>query len=259
MIEEILKLQKLNKPFCVATLVNVRGSAPQDQGAKIIILPCGDIQGTIGGGKIEAHAIQYAKDKLSSKEKKKTFFETWNLQRDIGMTCGGEVSIFFELYNLNTWNITVFGAGHVSQKLVRVLNTLSCHITLVDNREEWIDKCQGLENVTTIYLEEMSDHVKSLKEDNFVVIMTMGHSYDMPILREIFTRKLKFPYLGVIGSQSKRNVIEKELLEFNLKDCEFTCPMGLPIGDNSPEEISISVTAELLKYKDSYFKTSKRN
>lgn len=258
MIDTILKLQRSKKTFCLATLVNIRGSAPQDQGAKIIIMPTGEIEGTVGGGKVEAQTIRYAMEKFQSKVKENTFFETWNLQKDVGMTCGGEVSIYFEFFNSNVWNIVVFGAGHISQKLIRILSMLNCNVSLVDNREEWIKKAEGLRNVKTLYLENMTDYVERLKPDDFVVIVTMGHSQDMPILKEIFSRGLSFPYLGVIGSKIKRKVILKELLEYGINECDFICPVGMPIGDNSPAEIAISVTAELLKYKDEFFSTNKR-
>jgi xanthine dehydrogenase accessory factor len=78
----------------------------------------------------------------------------------------------------------------------------------------------------------------------------MGHSTDLPILAEILKTK-SLPYLGVIGSKAKRNVIEKELAELGIDSKAFICPIGEDIGSNSPSEIAISITAQLLKYRDS--------
>jgi xanthine dehydrogenase accessory factor len=258
MINQINKYIELGSSFCVATLVNVRGSAPQDQGAKIIILPDGSIEGTIGGGKIENHTIEYAKNLLNGGEVKQTFFETWNLQKDIGMTCGGEVSIFFEVYNKTPWNVVIFGAGHVSQSLVKVLALLKCNLTVVDNRKEWLSKIENYSNVKIVFKEDMSSYIKEVSDNSFIVIMTMGHSTDLPILKEILVKNSVYPFLGVIGSKSKRNTIEKELSKNNIKNTNFLCPIGLPIGDNSPAEIAMSISAQLLEYKDDFFQTLKR-
>ena len=260
MINQISKYLDSNTTFAVATLVNVRGSAPQDQGAKIIVFPDGSMEGTIGGGKIESHVIEYCKSLLIGDEVKQTFFETWNLQKDIGMTCGGEVSIFFELFNKCPWNVVIFGAGHVSQSLVKVLANLKCNLTVVDNRKEWLSKIdQSSGSINVVHLDEMSSYVKDIEENSFIIIITMGHSTDLPILKEILIKDKAYPYLGVIGSKSKRNTIEKELEKNNINNNDFLCPIGLSIGDNSPSEIAMSIGSQILEYKDKYFKTTKRN
>lgn len=257
-IHRISTLDQQGISFCVGTLVDTKGSAPQDQGAKIIIFPDGKIEGTIGGGKIENYTIKKAKDLLDSNEVKNFDFSHINLQKDIGMTCGGTASIFFEIFNRNPWNITVFGAGHISQSLCRFLSKLNCNLTIVDNRREWLEKFDDLQNIEILHYENMPDHIDEMPRNSFVVLMTMGHGKDVPILKEILLKKIKFPFLGVIGSIAKRNNMEKELAESGIKDFDFICPLGAPIGDNSPPEISMSIIAQLLEYKDNFFKTQKR-
>src|SRR5690606_35704731 len=115
-----------------------------DIGAKIIVTESGLQFGTVGGGKVEAKAIQFAKELLSDKNPKEMtsngLLLTWNLQTDVGMTCGGQVQLFFEKYFSNSWTIAVFGAGHVAQSVTRLLLGLNCQIHCVDPRKEWIDK-----------------------------------------------------------------------------------------------------------------------
>ncbi len=257
--QEISRLDREGACFCVATLVDTKGSAPQDQGAKIIVFPDGKFEGTIGGGKLENFTIKRSLELLSLDEVNNFEFCSVNLQKDIGMTCGGVASIYFEVFNRSPWNITVFGAGHISQSLCRFLNKLNCNLTIVDNRKEWIERFDDLDGVKVIHLENMPDHVENIPKNSFVVLMTMGHSKDVPILKEILSRKIKFPYLGVIGSIAKRNSMEKELKELGIQEFDFICPLGADIGDNSPPEISISIIAQLLEYKDKYFQTQKRN
>jgi xanthine dehydrogenase accessory factor len=251
--EKVLSLSHDNTNFVVITMTNVRGSAPQNIGAKLVLGEEGILYGTVGGGKIENHCIQVARKALSVKDYTAPFSHTWNLQKDIGMTCGGEVSFLFEPHNIHSrWNIAIFGAGHISQKLTRTLLNLNCHLKVIDNRQEWLEKLPSHPRLTTVYNTDMKDEIKFLADNTFVALMTMGHAKDVPILFEALKNK-KFPYLGVIGSQAKRNVMVKELTEKGLDDKlikSFICPLGEDIGSNSPAEISISITAQLLKYRD---------
>lgn len=238
------------KSIVVVTMTNAKGSAPQDIGARMIVGEEGLLFGTIGGGKVENHCIQFAKAMLGTSRRVEA--HTWNLQKDIGMTCGGEVSFLFENESSQSqWNITIFGAGHVAQQLTRILLHLNCKLTVVDNRQEWLDQLPQDIKLTKRCEKNMSVIPQQLPRNSYLVLMTMGHASDVPILNEAL--KQDFPYLGVIGSKSKRNAMEKELIQLgqtaeNLKS--FICPIGEPIGSNDPAEIAISITAQLLKVRD---------
>lgn len=251
--EKFLKLKKEEKNFVVITMTNVKGSAPQNVGTRMILGNEGILFGTVGGGKIENHCIEVSKKILKEKCVSKPKSYTWNLQKDIGMTCGGEVSFLFETYSSESrWNIAIFGAGHISQELTRTLLSLNCYLKVIDNRKEWLDKLPSHPRLIAIHNEEMKEEVKNLSDNCFVALMTMGHAKDVPILFESLKNR-DFPYLGVIGSKSKRNVMEKELMEQGLtkeKVSSFICPLGEDIGSNSPAEIAISITAQLLKYRN---------
>jgi xanthine dehydrogenase accessory factor len=248
------------KPFVTVTLVNSRGSAPQDQGARMITDGVNVLFGTVGGGKVEAKAIELSRELLNSDGKTRTHHVQWNLQRDVGMTCGGEVSLFFEIENeTEDWEITVFGAGHVSQELCRVLERLNCRLTCVDNRSEWLAKLPN--SLNKVELVEPKDHVAKLSDNSFAILMTMGHATDAPILAEILKQK-SLPYVGVIGSDSKARLLRDEMKKADVpaeKTETFICPIGESFGDNSPAEIALSIAAQLVKVKDQVFKTAKRN
>lgn len=258
-IDAYQKVQIEKKDFCVITMVATRGSAPQDVGARLITTNKGIEFGTVGGGKIEKTAVAFAQDFLNNAEKVNTQVVTWNLQKDIGMTCGGEVTLFFERFRSDDqWSVTIFGAGHVSQELSRTLARIDCSVTVYDTRSEWIDKLP--KNVNAILSEDLPLEVAALEPSNFVLLMTMGHSSDLPILAEILKTK-DFPYLGVIGSKAKRNSLINGLNKLEVSPDlheKFICPIGEPIGSNAPEEIAISITAQLLKARDQFFQTKKR-
>jgi xanthine dehydrogenase accessory factor len=248
------ELSQSGQSFITVTLVGIRGGAPQEIGAKAIITEQGLVWGTVGGGKVEAKAIAYAKEFLQSNQP--TECVTWNLQRDVGMTCGGEVILTFEPCCPPQWQIAVFGAGHVSQALVRVLLTLDCSVTCIDSREEWIAKLPQSAKLRTQTVSEPRSVVAQLSPQTFFVVMTQGHATDIPVLEEIFKTHPQALYVGCMGSDVKARRMKLELKEkgVSLEALEkFSSPIGLPIGMNTPAEIAISVAAQLMKVRGANF------
>ena len=246
------KLVETGTPFVTVTLLDIRGSAPQIVGAKAIVTAAGIESGTIGGGKIEATAIGQAQRLLSANDGTTNELVTWNLQTDIGMTCGGEVKLFFEVHNQAEWPIAVFGAGHVAQVLIPMLVQLHCQVTCIDSRADWLVKLPDHPKLQRKCEPEPRTAVKSLPANTFFVLMSKGHATDMPVLTEILATR-DAPYIGVIGSPQKASVLRRELADNGIdpkKQKLFTCPVGLPIGNNTPAEISISILAQLIQKRD---------
>lgn len=244
------KLTEAGTSFVVVTLTATRGSAPQDPGARIVVTREGLHAGTVGGGKVEAAAIKKALSILDSKSELPPETVCWNLQKDIGMSCGGESTFLFEHFHQTHWPIIIFGAGHVAQALTRVLSKLNCHVTCVDSREEWVSKLEG---VKAIHHLTPKDMVATFDPKSFFMCMTMGHAHDVPILLEISKVAPDCPYVGVIGSDVKGIKIKRELAEAGVSENfinKLRVPMGLPIGTNHPYEIAISIAAELLQVRD---------
>jgi xanthine dehydrogenase accessory factor len=235
-------------PLVTVTVVDVMGSVPQDRGSKMIVTAEGLRFGTVGGGRVETKAIGEAQRMLSGELAETTRFAQWNLAKDVGMTCGGVVKLYFEAHNARRWNIVVFGAGHVSQALTTLLVHLDCRLTVIDPRQEWLDKLPRSPKLTPVLCTDMPSLVAGLPADAFVILMTMGHTTDKPILLEIL-RTRQFPYLGVIGSDAKANILKRDIAEAGLPEeaqRAFRCPIGLEIGSNHPYEIAVSVVAQLL-------------
>ncbi|GAB4014892.1 MAG: xanthine dehydrogenase accessory protein XdhC [Bdellovibrio sp.] len=253
MIEEkVLELKSRNIPFVIITLIDIKGSAPQELGAKALVTQNGLEYGTIGGGKVEASAIELALEIMRDQDSKTIITRKWNLQKDIKMTCGGEVTLLFEKHAPPLFQVTIFGAGHVAQELIHILSRTSCYITVVDDRKEWIERIPKKHNIQVFCSNEIEKIVKGLNPENFFVCMTKGHATDLPFLIELSKYHSQAKYIGVIGSQSKRNAIFKELS--SIVDPQFIerikMPIGLPIGDNTPPEIAISIAAELIQVRD---------
>ena len=246
--EKIALLQREGTDAVVITIASVRGSVPGVVGGKAIVTTEGLIAGNLGGGKIEAKAISHANEILNGSTA--VGFHLWNLQRDVGMTCGGEMGLLFEKVTAHPpWRIAIFGAGHVSQALVPVLATLACRIDIFDVRSEWLEKFETFKNVSFHQVQAFEDGVEKLTESSFVLAITQGHATDRPVLREALRRFPQLPFIGAIGSASKRAVLLRELREDGISPElleKIVCPLGLALGGNDPAEIAISITAQLL-------------
>lgn len=250
-----LALHEKRVAHVLVTLISIRGAAPSDLGSKMLVTEAGLEAGSVGGGKVEARAIEYALHLLKDRSSPNVRTEKWNLQTDIGMTCGGEVTLLFERVWPSQWKIAIFGAGHVAQALTRVLLTLDCHIQCIDPRAEWLDKLEKHPQLEKILLPHPTDHVATLDSSTFILSLTQGHAFDVPILEAVLKREEIFPYVGVIGSSQKATRIKSELAAKNISPEKLNslhCPMGLPFGSNHPPEIAISITAQLLSVRPTF-------
>ena len=156
--EQIAALRREGVDAVVITITAVRGSVPGQVGAKAIVTAEGQISGNLGGGKVEAKALEQAALVLEGDEPCVSLM--WNLQRDVAMTCGGEMTFLFEKVAANDpWHIAIFGAGHVAQALVPVLATLACRIDVFDTRSDWLAKFPALQNVALHLVKSFEDGV----------------------------------------------------------------------------------------------------
>lgn len=236
--------------FVSVTVVDSQGSTPGAVGSRLLIPEEGPLIGTVGGGRLEARALEEGRAMLAGEVEHR--FVDWSLNKDIGMTCGGRVKLYFELFNRATWDIRVFGAGHVAQALVRLLGTMNCRVHCYDTRQEWLERLPSGARLIRRQLVDIPEQVAQIPASAFVLLMTMGHATDLPILKEFLSTRTQ-AYLGVIGSKSKRAVLSKELIAGGIPADlaeDFFCPIGLPVGSDDPAEIAVSVAAQLLAERD---------
>jgi xanthine dehydrogenase accessory factor len=233
---------------CEVLVVNTRGSTPGKPGAKMRVGEEGLLEGTVGGGKIELRAIEQAQQLI--RDRASTFFATWNLQRDLGMTCGGEVSLFFETKGLSVFKIAIFGAGHIAQALSYHLRPLKAQVVCVDDRREWLEKLP-----LEIQRQQLDDwrefSEESIDTRSFCVIMTRSSDLDQQVAEKLM--KKDFPYVGIVGSRIKSRKIKIHLTALGLDSGRIErlrCPTGLPFGSHEPHEIALSILSELLTVRD---------
>jgi len=253
-LEEAIRLHQEGVPFCIATVADARGSIPQEIGAKAIIGRDGLICGTIGGGMVEARSCEKARELLAPSSDRRMLLERINLHKDLGMTCAGEMTILYEVFRPDfAWNVAIFGAGHVAQKLCRLLAELECQVACFDTRAEWLERLPKSSRLQSRLVNEFADGVEAIARGAFVVVMTMGHATDMPVLRALWRKNVEAGFIGVLGSDSKAAIMRRELKESGLPEefiARICCPIGEKFGDNTPSEIAVSVLAQLVRARN---------
>ncbi len=246
--EEIVKLRQEGRRGAVATIVNVRGSIPSFETAKMLVRDDGSIVGTIGGGCVEAEIWQAAREVMES-EKPRTL--TFNLNQDpkydSGLVCGGTLDIFVEPV-LPPASLYIFGAGHVSVNLYKIAGNAGFDVTVVDDREAYANR-DRFPSAKEIIAEDFDKALARLapSESSYLVIVTRGHRDDMRVLRWAVQTPAR--YVGMIGSKRKTITIFQELTKEGLAPELFErvhAPVGLDIGAITPEEIAVAITAELI-------------
>lgn len=246
--EEIVKLRRNGRRGAVATIVSARGSIPSFKTAKMLVRDDGSICGTIGGGCVEAEVWQAARE-VMEQEKPRTL--TFNLNQDpkydTGLVCGGTLDIFLEPV-LPAALLYIFGAGHVAHSLYQTAQDAGFDVIVIDDRETYANR-ERFPEAQEVISEDFEQAMARLEisESAYIVIVTRGHRDDMRVLRWAVGTKAR--YVGMIGSKRKTIAIFRELRREGLPAKLFErvhAPIGLDIGAVTPEEIAISITAELI-------------
>jgi xanthine dehydrogenase accessory factor len=246
--EEVVKLQRAGRRGAIATIVNARGSIPSFKSAKMLVRDDGTIAGTIGGGCVEAEVWQAAREVIATEKTRTLSFDlNQDPKYDTGLVCGGTLDIFIEPV-LPTPLLYVFGAGHVSLELYKAARNAGFDVIVVDDRDMYAN-AERFPEARQIFAEDFERALASLtpSESSYLVIATRGHRDDMRVLRWAVQTPVR--YIGMIGSKRKAITVYRELVKDGLKPELFDrvhSPVGLDIGAITPEEIAISIMAELI-------------
>ena len=247
LFEEIVKLRQAGKRAALATIVHTNGSIPSYESSRMLVREDGSIAGTIGGGCVEAEVWAAAKEVIHSEAPRKMVFNLNNeASYDNGLICGGTLEIFVEPI-LPQPMLYIFGGGHVSIALAQAAHTAGFGIGVVDDRDTFAN-AQRFPMAGEIYTsyEEAYAKIKPTAA-TYLVIVTRGHRDDMRVLQ--WAAGTEPRYIGMIGSKRKVLSVYKALEEEGIPAEKFArvhAPVGLDIGALTPEEIAISITAELI-------------
>jgi xanthine dehydrogenase accessory factor len=246
--EEIVGLRRAGRTGALATIVAVRGSIPSFQTAKMLVRDDGSIAGTIGGGCVEAEVWEAAREVIASGKPKTLRFDlNQNPKYDTGLVCGGSLEIFIEPVEPAP-RLTIFGAGHVGHALYRAAVNAGFEVTVVDDREAYANR-ERFPDARAVVAAPYEQACAGLSpgEHDYLLIVTRGHHDDMRVLR--WAVGTEAGYLGMVGSRRKAISIVKELTAEGIPAERFArvhSPAGLEIGSITPEEIAVSILAEMI-------------
>jgi xanthine dehydrogenase accessory factor len=249
----LLSLLDEGRRLAIATIVESQGSTPQQQGGRMIVAEGGDTWFSVGGGLLEARVIEEAKACLAEG---RSALKSWDLKETgdeaLGMVCGGRVTVYIEVASPPD-ELVIFGAGHVGRALARLAGGLGFSLAVVDDRAEMLDP-QAFPPGTRFHLTDRGyrQNPPRLTDKSYVVLVTRSHDTDELALRGLLDAPAA--YLGMIGSARKvRVVFERMVKEEGVPAGALErvyAPIGFPIGSHLPEEIAISIMAEIVAVRN---------
>jgi len=226
--EEIVQLKKERRPAVLATVIDSRGSSPRKAGAKMLIYADGATNGTVGGGAIEAETVEAASEVLRDNTPRTLAFDLTEAQNSV---CGGEMTIYLEPL-VTAPHCLVIGDGHVGKAVSRAASLAGFLVSLAGKNHD----LKPLLNRT--------DH------HTYILVATSDHQQDFLAVKEVLATAAC--YIAVLGSRRKRKAMEEFLREEKFKQAEIDriiSPAGLNIGAETPEEIAVSVVAQMIQVR----------
>jgi len=257
--KEIVRIKTEGEEAAVVTVVSATGSTPREEGAKMLVRADGSIVGTIGGGRIENQAIKEALEVIR-KGKPKRLSYSLKEGGELGMICGGDTEIFIEPI-LSASTLYIFGGGHIGLPLAKMGKLLGFKIVVIDDRAEFADPQRFPEAELTI-AEDYAKSFQKLKIDklSYIVIVTHGHKGDETVLEGALATEAK--YIGMIGSRTKNQTVFSHLLAKGVSQEQVDkvhAPIGLDIHAQTPEEIAVSILAEIIEVRRSLSPDDRKN
>jgi len=246
----LTELKARGEACVLVTLADIKGSAPRESGTKLVVTASSQ-SGSIGGGHLEHKATDIARGLLRAGTSEPRL-ETLPLGAALGQCCGGKVTLLFEPFVPADFTVALFGAGHVGKALIGVLAGVPARVLWIDGRAEQFP-AEIPPNVTKVLADLPEDEAKDVPAGTYVLVMTHSHDLDLAIC-ERFLKRGDCPYVGVIGSETKRRNFEGRLTRKGFSEAQVRslhCPIGLPgLEGKHPREIAIAVAAELLMLRD---------
>jgi len=241
----------------LVTIVSTTGSTPQRVGAKMLVFGDGRIVGTIGGGCYENDAFGKAREAILNRRPQLIHYElSDDFAQETGLICGGQMDVYIEPIEPSP-ELYVIGAGHVGFHLARVAQEVGFRVHVVDDREKFAN-AERFPTAEEIVTDDIPTWLArtALPAHAYVVIVTRGHTNDLEALRALAPRELR--YLGLIGSRAKVARIYEELTAHEMPAHALKnvhAPIGLDIGAVTPQEIAVSIVAELIAVKHGKMKS----
>jgi xanthine dehydrogenase accessory factor len=258
--QSIAELEENNQAAILCTIIRSQGSTPRHAGSKMLVYPDGSISGTIGGGELESRIISTAVEMIRGGQARLLEFNMIDPARGDPGVCGGQVEIYMEPI-LPKPKMVVVGAGHVGRSVAHLAHWLGFKVVVSDDRPEFCDPTliPEAESFHTGPLLDLSNQVP-ITDWTYLVLTTRSVDIDVPGLPPLLDSPAA--YIGIIGSKRRWETTREQLQEKGVPDSKIDrvrSPMGLDIEAETPEEIAVSIMAEIIQQRASVKRPEPRN
>jgi xanthine dehydrogenase accessory factor len=237
---------QIGQPAALATVIGVDGSAPRSSGSRMLILDDGEIVGTVGGGAFEQQVIAVGLEVIASNQPRRFHV---HLTRDLGMCCGGAMEVFIEPLTPQP-HLVIFGAGHVARPTGALALDLGFRVTVIDERDDWATTDRFPDCALVVRDPKRALEELTVDSNTYLLIVTHDHALDQYLLEALIVQR--WAWLGLIGSRAKVTKFFLRLRAAGIDETLFervSAPVGLDLGAETPEEIAVSIHAELIRVR----------
>ena len=250
-LERLNQLVQSGKRVALCTIVKTKGAVPRHSGTKMLVFPNGQIEGTVGGGKVEELVREEAKIALKDGKTRLLDYSLVDTERGDPGLCGGTVSIYVEPY-LHPETVVVVGAGHVGRAVVHLASWLGYRVVVSDDRKDLCtpEASPGADLYLPVPLELLPEAIE-IGPQTYLVLVTRGVEVDVVGLPPLL--ETDAPYIGLIGSQRRWAHCQEKLREAGVTEEQInriTSPIGLDIHAETPDEIAVSIMAEIIALRN---------
>lgn len=242
--EVLARWRAAGRRLVLLTVAETHGMTPRKPGARMLLADDGETYATIGGGAVEQAALAAAREMLAGDEAQRTM--RWQLTQELGMCCGGEMTVRAEVLEPAP-ALVVFGAGYIGRALALLAAGCGFRVTIVDDRPDWADPAR-LPGATVV-CRDPEEHVRQSPPGarDYAVVVTHEHALDQRLVERMLAAPPRF--LGMVGSLAKQRKFALRLRAKGFADAAIArlrSPLGIAIGAMTPEEIAVSIMAELV-------------
>ena len=244
----LAEAERKGQPVALCTVIRAQGSVPRHAGSRMLVFDDGSIQGTIGGGEMEARVIEVARQALRDGQARIMPYTLSDPSQGDPGVCGGEVEVFVDPIGMRP-TVVVFGGGHVGQAVVHLAHWLGFRTVMADDRAEFASAAAAPEADEHVVcpLAELTQRV-AIDATTYLVLTTRGVSIDVEGVPALLSSPAA--YIGIIGSRRRWETAAAELERRGVSAADLErihSPMGLELNAETPEEIAVSILAEIIR------------
>jgi xanthine dehydrogenase accessory factor len=248
--QALIEVLQNNQPAALATVVRTRGASPREAGAKMLVYPDGSIVGTVGGGEMEMRVITEAQGALRDGKPRYLDMTLSNEQRGDPLICGGEMEIFVEPITLAP-TLVLVGAGHIGAAVAQLAQQTGFRVIVLDDRAEFVT-AENFPHADERIAGDIVKEIESLEitPQTYIVFVTRAHTLDAALLSAVVEKDAA--YIGMLGSERRVLTVKNLLKQKGVSEAALArvhAPIGIEIHAETPQEIAVSIMAEIIQVK----------